>query len=564
MYEINKTKKTMRLNMLPAFIFATAAVLALVFAFSGAGKAYASGAALYENPNTGEIFLTPGPGRVKVGQSVINQLLKPNAAKTTEQINNLKSTEKKLEASLKTVKGETLPAWTKHITLGTLVYMGYGYYTNTGFAPALQLQENPAGPGNNGYNAFNVNRAYLIFLYHQDNWFLKLTPNINKSNNYNGTTTTNNWYGNGTGTGTTTSWLSSSGTTFGNEYFRLKYAFLQFNHVYDANGLTVNIKAGQFPTPMVAWEDGLLGYHVAERTPWGFLGVTSTQAGLGVSGKFRANGKIYMAYNAGFFDNATFHQGEDVDQKSPQARVSFYPMGADSNLDGLGVSGYYAWSQSNNFEGNFGINNNNDNPTARTSAILDYKTPQGLIALQFDYGLNALSGGYASGAGSISQDAGSYCGLSPSYTYVCNANGASYPPFIGSLGTLIKYQHNTEHGYDAFGYYNIPNSKFGVFGLIQRFYYSDPSAATWNAISDAQGYTGANISSGNPYDFQRGVVGVAYHLNSHITLTADWQNYQFLYAKDYRDLPVTNTEYLDYGQWMGQTNAYFLQARIAF
>ena len=556
MYEINKTKKTMRLNILPAFIFATAAVLALVFAFSGAGKAYASGAALYENPNTGEIFLTPGPGRVKVGQSVINQLLKPNAKKTTEQINNLKSTEKKLEASLKTVKGQTLPAWTKHITLGTLVYMGYGYYTNTGFAPALQLQENPAGPGNNGYNAFNVNRAYLIFLYHQDNWFLKLTPNINKSNDYTGAGTGSNWYTGGTSN--PISWGSSSGTTFGNEYFRLKYAFLQFNHVYDANGLTVNIKAGQFPTPMVAWEDGLLGYHVAERTPWGFLGVTSTQAGLGVSGKFRSNGKIYLAYNAGFFDNATFHQGEDVDQKSPQARVSFYPMGADSNLDGLGISGYYAWSQSNNFEGYYGINGNNDNPTARASAILDYKNPQGLIALQLDYGLNALSGGYASGAGSISQDAGSFCGLNPSGAYVCNVAGASYPGFIGSMGKLISSEHNTEHGYDAFGYYNIPNSKFGVFGLIQRFYYSDPSSSTWTAIG------GTNISSGNPYDFQRGVVGVAYHLNSHITLTADWQNYQFLYAKDYRDLPVTNTEYLDYGQWMGQTNAYFLQARIAF
>ena len=545
MCEINKTKKTMRLNMLPAFIFATAAVLALVFAFSGAGKAYASGAALYENPNTGEIFLTPGQGRVKVGQSVINQLLKPNAKKTTEQIKNLKATEKKLEASLKTVKGQTLPAWTKHITLGTLVYMGYGYYTNTGFAPALQLQENPAGPGNNGYNAFNVNRAYLIFLYHQDNWFLKLTPNINKSNDSGSSS-------------------SSSGFNAGNEYFRLKYAFLQFNHVYDANGLTVNVKAGQFPTPLIAWEDGLLGYHVAERTPWGVLGVTSTQAGLGVSGKFRSNGKIYMAYNAGFFDNATFHQGEDVDQKSPQARVSFYPMGADSNLDGLGVSGYYAWSQSNNFEGYFnpGVNGTsvNDNPTTRMSAILDYKNPQGLIALQLDYGLNALSGGYASGAGSISQDAGSWCGIGVNTlgVYGCNSAGAGYPAFAANLGNLDAYQHNTEHGYDAFGYYNIPNSKFGVFGLIQRFYYSDPSTAFWvNKI-------GTNISSGNPYDSQRGVVGVAYHLNSHITLTADWQNYQFLYAKDYRDLPVTNTEYLDYGQWMGQTNAYFLQARIAF
>ena len=73
-----------------------------------------------------------------------------------------------------------------------------------------------------------------------------------------------------------------------------------------------------------------------------------------------------------------------------------------------------------------------------------------------------------------------------------------------------------------------------------------------------------NFTEGNPFDFQRVVLGIAYHLNSHITLTVDDQNYQFLYAKDYRNLPASNSEYLDYGQWMGQTNAYFLQARIAF
>ncbi len=563
MEKISRTKSPVRLGLLSAFVFALAVALALVFAFGGTKTASASGAALYENPNTGEIFLKPGPGRVKVGQGVINQLLKPNAKKTTEQINNLKTTEKKLEASLKTVKGETLPAWTKHITLGTLVYMGYGYYNNTGFTPTLQLQENPAGPGHNGYNAFNVNRAYLIFLYHQDNWFLKITPNINKSNNYTGVppspAAAGEWWASGTTPG---SWASSSGTTFGNEYFRLKYAFLQFNHVYAANGLTMNLKLGQFPTPMIAWEDGLLGYHVAERTPWGFLGVTSTQTGIGVSGKFRANGKIYMAYNAGFFDNATFHQGENVDQKSPQARASFYPFGADAGLDGLGISGYYAWSeQTNNFDGYSNVENNF--PTARASAILDYKTPQGLIALQYDYGLNVTSGGFASGAGSISQDAGSWCGYKSATgpaAYGCNYAGAAYPfnlnpALLGITGANGVIGHNTEHGLDAFGYYNIPNSKFGVFGLFQRFYYETPVLSGASAMP-----------YGNPFDFQRGVIGVAYHLNSHITLTIDDQNYQFLHEKDYMDAQYGSdpAAYYTYGQWMGDTNAYFIQARIAF
>ena len=531
MYKINKTKKMMRLSMLPTFVFAAAAVLALVFSFSGAGKAYASGAALYENPNTGEIFLTPGPGRVKVGQSVINQLLKPNTAKTTKQINNLKTTEKKLEASLKTVKGETLPAWTKNVSLGALVYMGYGYYTQPGLTEgSLQLEENPPATGNNGYNAFNVNRAYLIFLYHQDNWFLKITPNFFKSNN--------------------------SGATDGNQYFRLKYAFLQFNHVYDANGLTVNLKAGQFPTPMVAWEDGLLGYHVAERTPWGFLNVTSTQAGLGVSGKYRTNGRVYLAYNAGFFDNAAFHANETVDQKSPQARLTIYPLGADSALNGLSISGYYAWAEDNSNFGDAVDTSNTNTPETRVSAVLDYKTPNANIALQYDHAINHIVN---PGAGE-SGDYDSYCGINTSGTYQCNSGSTSISDssFASSGAITALYTgHNVEHGYDAFGYYNIPNTKFGFFGLIQRYYYQDTN---YNSKGDA-------LPSGNPFDFQRGVAGLAYHLNSHVTLTWDWQNYQYLYAKDYRDIPSTSPEYKyyeDYGQWMGQTNAFFMQARIAF
>ena len=521
MHEINEVQKTMRMSTPLAFVFGLAAALALVFTLGGAGTAYASGA-IYENPSTGEIFLKPGPGRVKVRQSVIDELLKPSVKQTNKQIKNLKTTEKKLEVSLKTVKSQTLPAWTKHVSLGALIYMGYGYYTQTGLTEgSMQLEENPPATGNNGYNAFNVNRAYLIFLYHQDNWFLKVTPNINKSDNS----------------------AYSGGSTGGNEYFRLKYAFLQFNHVYDANGLTVNLKAGQFPTPMVAWEDGLLGYHVAERTPWGFLNVTSTQVGLGVSGKYRSNGRVYLAYNAGFFDNAAFHANETVDQKSPQARLTIYPLGADSGLNGLSISGYYAWAEDNSSFGDAAIGPNTNSPETRVSAVLDYKTPNANIALQYDYAINHI---VEPGAGE-SGDSDSYCGIE-SDVYGCYTS--STMPLITSLYS----GHNVEHGYDAFGYYNIPNTRFGVFGLIQRYYYE---ATNYNA-------TGDSLTGGNPFDFQRSVAGVAYRLNKHVTLTADWQNYQFLNASNYRSLASTSSQYLEYGQWMGQTNAFFMQARIAF
>lgn len=505
------------------------AIIGFVFALTVPAKSFAAAASgtisLYENPATGEVYLKPGPGRVKVGQEVINQLLNPNAEKTGKQIENLKATEKKLEASLKTVKNESLPSWVNHISLGALVYAGYGYYNNSGFSPSLQLQTWRPAAGNNNYNAFNVNRAYLNFIFHDDNWFLRITPNINRSNNSGGSS-------------------SSSGFTAGNEYYRLKYAYLQSNNLYNSNGLSVNVQLGQFTTPIIAWEDGMLGYHMAERTPWGFIGVTSTQAGLGASGTFKANGKVYLDYQLGIFNNAAFHNDEDTDQKSPQARLTFYPLGADSGLNGLGITEYYSWSQGNTF---LGITN--DNPNVRNSVILSYKMPNAVILGQFDYGINQTSGGFISGSGGISQDAGSWCGII-SGSYTCNSAGAGLPFNLNEGSAAV--QHNTEHGYDLLGYYNFPHSKWGVFGLLQRFYYSIPDSLE------------ASFTEGNPYDFQRTVIGVGYRLNKYITLALDAQNYQFLNARNYRDLPSGSSGYLNYGQWMGDTDAYFFHVRVAF
>lgn len=471
--------------------------IAIIFTGSAVKAAYAvssngSGSivSLYENPLTGEIFLKPGKGRVGVGKNISSKLF----------------------GTVKTVSS-AVPAWTKHVKLGTTIWIGYGYYNNTGFSQDLQLEENRPAAGNNNYNAFNVNRGYINFIYHDnEKWFLRVTPNIHRGQD-------------------------------GSAFIRLKYAYLQFNNIYNANGLTVNLKIGQTTTPLIAWEDHLLGYHFAERTPYGFLGVTSTQPGISFTGQYKNGGRVYMAYNAGFFNSGGWHNNEEADQKSPQVRVDIYPLGANSKLDGIGISGYYAWAQQNTF---FSVNKNH--PTARVAAILHYKTPNSVIVLQYDYALNQLGS-----FGNINTSSGSWCGIgadtSTPNVYGCNPQGASLPFNPSKLGTS---PHNTEHGLDLFGYYNIPNSKFGFFGLFQRYYYSTPKA-------DA-----ANFKYGNPYNFQRVIAGIGYRFNKHITFAIDEQNYQFINAKDYRDLPSASAGYRNYGQWMGDTNAIFIQARIAF
>ncbi|MHB8281824.1 MAG: hypothetical protein ACYDDE_03350, partial [bacterium] len=57
---------------------------------------------LYENPATGEVFLKPGAGRVKVSKKVINKLLNnsENKSQTRQKIKKLKNEERKLEASV--------------------------------------------------------------------------------------------------------------------------------------------------------------------------------------------------------------------------------------------------------------------------------------------------------------------------------------------------------------------------------------------------------------------------------------------------------------------------------
>ena len=81
------------------------------------------------------------------------------------------------------------PAWTDYLSnfrdrfrIGALVYTSYKMYTHTGFGPAQFDNNTWPGPGNNIYNTFDIDRAYLNFYFNPTpDWTLRVTPDIYKT-----------------------------------------------------------------------------------------------------------------------------------------------------------------------------------------------------------------------------------------------------------------------------------------------------------------------------------------------------------------------------------------------
>ena len=82
------------------------------------------------------------------------------------------------------------PAWTSYLNnfqdkfrIGALAYLDYSAYTHTGFGPQTLENINPPGPGNNGYNSFDITRVYTnIYFTPTDNLLFRFTPEIYRSN----------------------------------------------------------------------------------------------------------------------------------------------------------------------------------------------------------------------------------------------------------------------------------------------------------------------------------------------------------------------------------------------
>ena len=364
------------------------------------------------------------------------------------------------------------------IKIGALAYADYAYYYKAGFGPQFLTQTNYAGAGNNNYNTFEVNRTYLNFVYTPSDFIsFRITPNVYRQI----ATVTADKFGK-------VGALPASAD--GNYTFRLKYGYAELNPFKGVDSMKEdNIRFGQQMNPLVDWEEGLYGFRFVNLTPWNYLSLSSTHLGLSANGPIKLNGKQYVDYQVGVFNNSNFHQFEQSASKEGMARVSFYPFGAASKYDGLGITGFVDYGYTNVAP---------DTPNAvveRVSGLVHYNSPHNGygIAGEYDFGRNAFSlSNLFSGAGP--QDA---FGLATTPT--------AFAGMSNLAAAILAGAHTRQKGFDVFSHAAIPNSKFVLFGMYEFF---QPNT---------------NIPS-NPIDFDRVVGGIGYTYNKHLRFALDSQN----------------------------------------
>jgi len=362
------------------------------------------------------------------------------------------------------------------VKIGALAYADYAYYYKTGFGPQFLTQTNFAGAGNDNYSAFEVNRTYLNFVYSPNDFIsFRIVPNIYRQF----ATASNDKVGK-------VSAVPASAD--GNLTLRLKYGYAELNTFRNTQAFKDdNIRFGQQMNPLVDWEEGLYGYRYVNLVPWNYLSLSSTYTGASINGPIKMNGKQYIDYQIGVFNDANFHQFNQSETKTGMARVSFYPFGATSKYDGLGITGFVDYGY-----GNVPSDTSN-HVVERMAGLVHYTSPHNgyQLAAEYDFGRNAFSlGNLFSGAGP--QDA---FGL-----------GTTQYAGLTDLATaILSGTHTRQKGFDVFGHADIPNSKFTLFGMWEYF---QPNT---------------NIPS-DPIDFDRLIAGINYTYNKHLRFAVDSQN----------------------------------------
>lgn len=378
------------------------------------------------------------------------------------------------------------------VKIGATFYADYAYYTQTGFGPQFLTQMNQDGPGNGGFNTFDVTRTYINFLYlPNDDVTLRLTPNIYRQ------VDVSSAISNGKNSG-----IASSSN--GNLGFRLKYAYIQFNSLFKGTHALGRdyVRFGQTMNPLVDWEEGLWGYRYVNLVPWNYLSLSSTYTGVVIGGPIEANGKEFLDYQIGAFNTASFHAIETNDKKQGMVRVSWYPFGTTKDRTGLGITGFY----------DYGWNTKTpDSPSTRidrAAAIVHYQDPSGayLIAGEYDWGRNSFS------AGNL------FSGAGPADALGLATTPTPYATFSSMTAGILGGTDTRQKGFAFFGHAKLWKS-FEVFGMYQQF---KPNT---------------EIGGTNPLDFQRTVFGLSYNYNSHLSFALDDQNLNYFH-KQFALLPA--------------------------
>ena len=519
---------------------------------------------LWVDQRTGQVFIRPGRGRVPmtIGPSV-------DTAKIEQQVED--STNAKVQAAVaqaqeqQRLKDEALtkkvdamqPAWQSYMAnwqdkfrIGTLFFGDYRFYSLTGFQPQELDNINNPGPGNNSFNSFDISRVYTnLYFFPTKDWQFRFTPEVYKTNGCSSSNAScSNTYGK-----TSTGSNSYSSNLDGNLSLRLKYATLQYQSLWNdvpmLKGGTISF--GALPNPFMPWEEDLYGYRFVNLVPWNYLGLSSSQLGIQMEGPVKLLGgeANYLDYGFGVYNNANFHTFEQSDTKEVMARLTAYPLGALWRFQGLGLTGFYNYGYGNTTPDNMNIPTPLKATNAhfeRIAALLHYAAPMWNLVGEFDYGQNAFnlgnlfsgSGpsdafGTPSGPGISDNNKGSQIltgapltgKASCSSTTPCYDVFGSYGPQTAVYRAILQNGRERNIGFDFFGHFNIPNTKFTVFGMFQQFMPND------------------NIAK-DPLDFQRFVVGVSYQFNEYLRFAIDSQNISFYHNQF--GIPVGTAEGFNY------------------
>jgi hypothetical protein len=394
--------------------------------------------------------------------------------------------------------------WFKKISIGTLVYGYYGYWSHTGFGPQfMDANMNWPGPGNNSFNQFAINRTYIDIKFTPiDDISMRITPDMYTT----------------IGTATADSVGKSTGfntTLDGNLGIRLKYAYLDYNtffkKILQVGAMSEDkFTFGQQQNPLVDWEENLWGFRYTALTPWNYLSLSSAQVGLSMKGPIKFHELQYADYDFGVYDDSNFHTQERSAYKQVMGRITVNPFGAKSRYDNLGITGFYDYGYSNNCTPDLnasptpGTINTTCAHMARAAALLHYTAESWGIVGEWDYGHNAFnSGNLFSGSGPID-----------------DFNRAVTTPFRQFDNMVRGLQNNNQTvqmGWDALGHVDIPHTPFTVFGLFQWFL---PNTRVME----------------NPLDFQRYDIGVQWTINKYFRVAADSQ--AIMYYHDQFTLPA--------------------------
>ena len=382
-------------------------------------------------------------------------------------------------------KSDSIELANGRVRIGTLLYADYGYYTKTGFGPQFTSQINPPGPANNGYNTFEVTRAYINLFYSpNDAVTFRLTPDLYRQI--------------GAAPGTKIGKVSAIGpNTDQGLPFRLKYAYVDFNTLFASSDAFKKDKLtiGQQQDPVIEWEERLYGYRYVNIVPGDYLGYSSSWAGISLRGPIEFNNKTYLDYSIGVYNNASYRLLEQSEKKQGAARLTFYPLGARSDYDSLGFTAFYNFGYTNATPDS-GVNV----PLYRISALAHYTFKRNAYAIagEFEASRNAFtSGNFFSGSAPLDEfglGTTQYAGFDALVKALQNTNGAK------------------QRGYVAFGHAQMPRSPFTLFAMYHSF---SPNTKV----------------AKNPIDFDRIVAGISYKVNDRLRFALSSQNLIFKHSQ---------------------------------